>query len=95
MSYYRVQIEELNNGEKRYTPQVSTLSIVGKLFPKTNIRWENIVYDKNIDHYETAYTMRCIYDSYEEAKSVIENYKQWSSCENGTKVKTTTYEMIK
>jgi hypothetical protein len=38
MSYYRVQIEELNNGEKRYTPQVTTLSIVGRLFPKVLIQ---------------------------------------------------------
>jgi len=94
MSYYRVQIEELNNGEKRYTPQVTTLSIVGRLFPKTNISWENIVYDKNSDHYDIVYSIRCIYDSYEEAKSVIENYKQWGSRENGTKVKSTTYKMI-
>jgi hypothetical protein len=94
MSYYRVQIEELNNGEKRYTPQVTTLSIVGRLFPKTNISWENIVYDKNSDHYDIAYSIRCIYDSYEEAKSIIDNYKQRQSIECGTKVKSTTYKMI-
>jgi hypothetical protein len=94
MCKYRIKIEERNNGDKVYIPQVAKLSIVGRLWPKTNINWENIIYDKPSDYYHTAYSITQMYSNYDLALSVIEGYKVSIKKKNGESVKTVTYKMI-
>ena len=40
--YYRIKIEELNNGKKLYIPQVSKLEIYGRWIKKQRLVWHNI-----------------------------------------------------
>ena len=43
MSYYRIKIEELKNGETRYVPQKGYLFTTRSfLQSRSNIRWENM-----------------------------------------------------
>jgi hypothetical protein len=75
---FRIKVEELNNGEKEYTPQV-----------RLNICdwwWENIFTDN-----ATSLTMRHIYKTKEEALEQIERYKTYLGIEESKKVKKTTY----
>jgi hypothetical protein len=74
---YRIKIEHLNSGQKKYTPQAKK-----HLFGK----WENVV------EFSTSKTMRYIYDSEEEASNVIERLKEFLDGEWGNKVKTITYK---
>ena len=43
MSYYRIQIDELQNGEKRYIPQKAELRISRSWIQRQEIRWYNIL----------------------------------------------------
>jgi len=56
---YRIKTEHLNNGQKKYTPQVKKHLFGG---------WENII------ELSTSKTMRYIYESEEEAISSIEKF---------------------
>lgn len=42
MSYYRIKIEELNNGEIKYIPQKGYLYTSGGWIKRPEIRWENM-----------------------------------------------------
>jgi len=74
---YRVKIEHLNNGQKKYTPQVKK-HLLGK--------WENIVESS------TSETMRYIYDSEEHAYAAIEMFNEFLHDQWMNKVKTITYK---
>ena len=74
---YRIKIEHLNNGQKKYTPQVKK-HLLGK--------WENIV------EHSTSKTMRYIYDYEEEANGVIERFNEFLHQEWENKTKTVTYK---
>ena len=43
MSYYRIQIDELQNGEKRYIPQKGELRISRSWIQRQEIKWYNII----------------------------------------------------
>ena len=42
MDYYRIQIDELRNGEKRYIPQKGNLRVYGFLVKRKKLKWKNI-----------------------------------------------------
>jgi hypothetical protein len=80
MSYYRIQIEELQNGEKRYIPQKGELHISRSWIQRQEIRWRSIGDDK--------------YISETEAMRIIENNKEYDELKKGLEIKSTTYKMI-
>ena len=94
MSYYRIKIEERNNGLKGYIPQVGKLEINKRMFRQTQkIVWYNI-------HraYETTFglskTIAVEFRNEEDALKVIEDFKNKDQVEIDNKVKSTTYKMI-
>jgi hypothetical protein len=80
MSYYRIKIEELQNGEKRYIPQKGELHISRSWIQRQEIRWRSIGDDK--------------YISETEAMRIIENNKEYEELKKGLEIKSTTYKMI-
>jgi hypothetical protein len=94
MSFYRIKIEEKNNGEKAYIPQVCKLKINRRLFRQTQ---ELVWYNIHIA-YETTFglstTITAKYGTEEAALKVIEDYKKRHQIEEDNKVKSTTYKMI-
>ena len=74
---YRIKTEHLNNGQKKYTPQVKKHSL-GK--------WENIL------ELSTSKTMRYIHDSEEHAYAAIERFNEFLHDQWMNKVKTVTYK---
>jgi|LakMenEpi03Aug12_release.lakeMendotaPanAssembly.Ray.scaffolds.fasta_scaffold3439269_1 uncharacterized protein YegP (UPF0339 family) len=92
MSFYRIKIEEKNNGEKRYIPQVGTpkLKTGRTIWLYTN--WENILTHHN--RYIALNGMTESYNTEQEALNVIESFKKNILEEDGNKVKSTTYKTI-
>jgi hypothetical protein len=80
MSYYRIQIDELQNGEKRYVPQKGELRVYGGWIKKQEIRWYNIGDAR--------------YFSETEATRIIENNKECEELKKGLEIKSSTYKMI-
>jgi hypothetical protein len=93
MSYYRIQINELQNGDKKYIPQVAKLDIKNRPFGQThNIKWYNVLQDGG--RYTLSTTITESYDKEEDALSIINTYKGIGIYEEGKKLKSTTYKMI-
>lgn len=80
MSYYRIKIEELQNGEKRYIPQKGELHISRSWIQRQEIRWRSIGDAR--------------YISETEAMRIIENNKEYEELKKGLEIKSTTYKMI-
>jgi hypothetical protein len=96
MKRYRVKIEERNNGEKRYTPQVGNVSIIGKWQLNLHTNWENILVD-DLNKLQIVQTNRLTSYSYrteQEALNAIEKYKKWLNEEFYTKTKSITYKEV-
>jgi hypothetical protein len=93
MSYYRIKIEERNNGQKLYIPQVCKLEIKKKLFKQTQeLVWHNI---HNIGvAFGISTTITAKYGNEEDALKVIESYKNKHQVGKDNEVKSTTYKMI-
>lgn len=94
MSHYRIKIEERNNGEKLYIPQVCKLEIHRSWFKqKQELVWYNI-----LRAYETTFglskTTTAKYGNEEDALKVINDYKNRYQLEEDKKIKSTTYKMI-
>ena len=79
MSYYRIQIDELQNGEKRYIPQKGELHVYGGWVKRQEIRWRNIG-DRYFD--ET------------QAMIIIEQHKKVDEIKRDTEVVSSLYKMI-
>ena len=92
MSYYRVQIDELQNGEKRYTPQKAELRISRSWIQRQEIKWYNIIQEGG--SYGLSTRIKETYDTEEDALSIINTYKGIGIYEEGKKLKSTTYKMI-
>jgi hypothetical protein len=93
MSNYRIVIEERNNGQKLYTPQVCKLKIRKKPFRQTQeLVWYNI-YKIGVS-FTISTTIGAKYGNEEDALKVIENYKNKHQVEKDNEVKSTTYKMI-
>ena len=93
MSYYRIKIEEKNNGVKGYIPQTCKLEIFGGLIKRQSIVWYNIIHDYG-NTFGLSKTTSAAYKTEESALKVIEDYKNKDIIEEGNKVKSTTYKMI-
>jgi len=92
MSHYRIKIEERNNGEKRYIPQVSRLVISGGWIKRQRIVWDNILtYDYG---HRADSVIKHSYSTEQEALDLIESYKKEIEKKNGEEVKSVTYKMI-
>ena len=93
MSYYRIKIQEKNNGEKGYIPQVGKLKISGLWIKKQEIVWYTIVHAHG-NTFGLSETITVGYATEEAALKLIEDYKNKDVIEEGNKVKSTTYKMI-
>jgi hypothetical protein len=94
MSYYRIKIEEKNNGEKGYIPQACKLESFGGYWTKRqSIVWYNIIHDHG-NTFGLSKTTSVAYKTEESTLKVIEDYKNKDIIEEGNKVKSTTYKMI-
>lgn len=93
MSYYRIKIQEKNNGEKTYTPQVGKLKISGLWVKKQKIVWYTILHAYGIT-FGLSETTTVGYATEESALKVIDDYKNKNVIEEANKVKSTTYKTI-
>ena len=85
MNHYRIKIEELNNGEKLYIPQVCKLEIKKKLFRQTQeIVWYNI--HKVGVSFGMSKTITVRYGNEEDALKVIEGHKNRHQVEKDNEV---------
>ena len=93
MSYYRIKIEERNNGQKVYIPQVCKLEIKKRLFKQTQeLVWYNI--HKVGVSFGLSKTITVRYGNEEDVLKVIEEYKNKHQVEKDNEIKSTTYKMI-
>jgi len=93
MLYYRIKIQEKNNGQKTYTPQVGKLKISGLWIKKQKIVWYTVVHAHG-NTFGLSETITVGYATEESALKVIEDYKNKDVIEEANKVKSTTYKMI-
>ena len=93
MSYYRIKIEEKNNGEKVYIPQTCKLESFGVWTKRQQIVWYNIINDHG-NTFALSKTITVTHRTEDSALKVIEDYKNKDGIEEGNKVKSTTYKMI-
>ncbi len=84
MDYYRIQIDELRNGEKRYIPQKGNLRVYGFLVKRKKIKWKNIG-DGRLDGR---------YFSETEAMNVIKQHKEYKELKKGLETTSSTYKMV-
>jgi hypothetical protein len=93
MSYYRIQINELQNGDKRYIPQVAKLVNWNRLFRQNQeIIWYNLLQEGG--RFALSTTTTESFDKEEDALNILTNYRGIDSYEEGKKVKSTTYKII-
>lgn len=94
MSHYRIKIEEKNNGEKGYIPQVGKLVKVGNWIKKREeLVWYSIIHAHG-NTFGLFQTTTATYRTEESALKVIEDHKNKDVIEEDNKVKSTTYKMI-
>ena len=93
MSYYRIKIQEKNNGQKTYTPQVGKLKISGLWIKKQEIVWYTIVHAHGVT-FGLSETSTVAYKTEETALKVIEDYKNKDGIEEANKVKSITYKTV-
>ena len=79
MSYYRIQIDELQNGEKRYVPQKGDLHVYGGWIKRQEIRWKNIG-NRYFDETQAMF--------------IIEEHKKSQEIKRETEVVSSTYKII-
>jgi len=93
MSFYRIKIEEKNNGEKGYTPQTCKVEVFGGWIKRQSIVWYNIIHTHG-NTFGLSQKVGTSYKTEESALKVIEDYKNKDVIEEANKVKSTTYKMI-
>jgi len=89
---YRIKIEERNNGEKRYIPQVGTPKLRTGRVVWLGTNWENIITQYN--RYILTNGMTESHNTEEGALNVIEGFKKSILEEEGYKMKSTTFKTI-
>lgn len=89
---YRIKIEERNNGEKRYIPQVGKTKLRTGRIIWLNTNWENIITQYN--RYILTNGMTESHNTEKDALNVIEGYKKSILEEEGKKVKSITFKTI-
>lgn len=86
---YRIQVEELNNGERAYTPEVGYEQLIfWGLFRRTE--WYNICKDAR-GRFDISTSARYIYKTIEEAVDIITKYKEWKVIEISKEVKLSSH----
>jgi len=80
MSYYRIKIDLLKNGDTVYTPQRGKLQISGKWVKKTDIIWESI--------------SRTYLKTEDEAIKIIDSYKNIEKIKEENEVVLTNYRHL-
>jgi hypothetical protein len=89
---YRIKIEESNNGEKWYIPQIAKpLLKIGK-FNFLSMGWYNIIEDST--SFWVSSFAQTSHNTEQKALDVIEGYKQYLIDVEGKEVKSTTYKTI-
>jgi len=78
--YYRIKIDELNNGRKMYTPQVGQLKSRSMWVKKDEIVWSNLSKSRYDTEYEALRDIRI-------RKEVLEELGSYQ-------VKNTTYKIV-
>jgi hypothetical protein len=92
--YYRIKIEELNNGEKLYIPQICKLKIKKRMFKQTQeLVWYNILRAHG-STFGSSDTITVRYGNEEDALKVIEGHKNRYQIEEDNKVKSVTYKDV-
>jgi hypothetical protein len=80
MPYYRIRIDELNNGKTRYVPQEGSLiTHRGWLSKRSKIHWQDI--HKG-------------FDTEEDALEVINYAREYRDKKEGKQIKKSTYKII-
>ena len=80
MDYYRIQIDELRNGEKRYIPQKGNLRVYGFLVKRKKIEWKNMGDGR--------------YFGETEAMNIIKQHKEYKELKKGLETTSSTYKMV-
>ena len=92
---YRIKIEERNNGEKWYTPQVSfKKNWLGKQIWLNIVGEHYVVTTETYDSYRESDTLSMSWRTLQEANNVIENHKLCLTSKHGIQIKTITYKEI-
>jgi len=79
---YRVKINTKNNGDQEYSPQVK----IGFFYS-----WDNLIEFSNLNYVDISETTSMLYDSVEDAKSLINRHMEQIKSENQKKTKKTKY----
>jgi len=80
MPYYRIRIDELNNGETRYVPQEGFLVEYNGWIKRTDIRWDDMHKDG--------------FDLEEDALEMINHVRGYRTKKEGKQIKKSTYKII-
>ena len=93
---YRIEITELKDGRKRYTPQVEITETRGGILTKREETvWVNILKGyPSRPTYEITKTGSESWGTEEEALEIIEGHKERIRVENGAQPSNVTYKMI-
>ncbi len=80
-TYYRIRVNELNNGDKMYVPERSVLEVNRGWFQRQRIYWEPLTYKD------------C--ETEEDAMAYIQAAKDSDERKHARQVKSTTFKEIK
>jgi hypothetical protein len=83
---YRIKVEERQNGDKYYTPQVGTPKLIGRRSVYLFTDWKNIISDG-----ESSSTSSINYPTEQGAKELIDRYKENISIQEGNQVKKISF----
>jgi hypothetical protein len=92
MKKFRIQINELNNGKKEYTPQVGIPRLHIGRYCHLGITWYNILSDSY--SFSISSTTKYIYPNEDKALEVIEEYKKYLDHKELKQTKTISYKEI-
>jgi hypothetical protein len=80
MPYYRIRIDELENGDTRYVPQEGFLVEYGGWIKRQDIRWD--------DMHKDGFALE------EDALEMINHVRGYRNKQEGKTVKSSTYKII-
>jgi hypothetical protein len=90
---YRIKINEFNNGEKRYIPQVGKPKLSLGKYVHLNYEWKNIIMD-DLKTFQTTTSITYFYETEEKALTIVEGYKKYILEKDGQKANKTTYKYL-
>jgi hypothetical protein len=83
---YRIKVEERNNGNVYYIPQVGTRLLTTSVFCYVYTNWENIIHDS-----KTSKTITVRFLTKESAIKFIDDYKEELEIKNGENITKISY----